>query len=226
MPSSGRWKRYRPRPSPRARRRCAGGGFRAAIAGSRARGGSMAHSWHPWSVLPAPIVRRAADRPSEAAEVRLHPGTRESPANWLTPSGEAPPAARGHLAPLTTVPATHARGCYSCREVVAGTEAPSARRPRACESAAPRRGDNCSRRPLARTKPHQPAPLLDCPIRARYRRLWSAFPSPLGRADRMSPSSPPDVTRLLQAWSDGDAAATDRLFSAVYRDLHLSLIHI
>jgi RNA polymerase sigma factor (TIGR02999 family) len=36
----------------------------------------------------------------------------------------------------------------------------------------------------------------------------------------MSPSSPPDVTRLLQAWSDGDAAATDRLFSAVYRDLH------
>jgi RNA polymerase sigma factor (TIGR02999 family) len=36
----------------------------------------------------------------------------------------------------------------------------------------------------------------------------------------MSQSSPPDVTRLLQAWSDGDAAALDRLFSAVYRELH------
>jgi RNA polymerase sigma factor (TIGR02999 family) len=36
----------------------------------------------------------------------------------------------------------------------------------------------------------------------------------------MGPDSPPDVTRLLQAWSDGDSAALDQLFAAVYRDLH------
>ena len=36
----------------------------------------------------------------------------------------------------------------------------------------------------------------------------------------MSPDSPPDVTRLLQAWSDGDSAAPDQLFSAIYSDLH------
>jgi RNA polymerase sigma factor (TIGR02999 family) len=36
----------------------------------------------------------------------------------------------------------------------------------------------------------------------------------------MSPSSPPDVTRLLQAWSDGDSAALDQLLPAVYRELH------
>jgi RNA polymerase sigma-70 factor, ECF subfamily len=36
----------------------------------------------------------------------------------------------------------------------------------------------------------------------------------------MSSSPPSDLTRLLQAWSDGDAAALDRLFSAVYRELH------
>ena len=36
----------------------------------------------------------------------------------------------------------------------------------------------------------------------------------------MGPDSPPDVTRLLQAWSDGDPAALDQLFAVVYRDLH------
>ena len=36
----------------------------------------------------------------------------------------------------------------------------------------------------------------------------------------MSPSSPADVTRLLQAWSDGDAAALDELLPVVYRELH------
>ena len=36
----------------------------------------------------------------------------------------------------------------------------------------------------------------------------------------MSPSSPADVTRLLQAWSDGDSAALDELLPVVYRELH------
>ena len=36
----------------------------------------------------------------------------------------------------------------------------------------------------------------------------------------MGPDSPPDDTPLLQAWSDGDSAALDQLFAAVYRDLH------
>jgi RNA polymerase sigma factor (TIGR02999 family) len=36
----------------------------------------------------------------------------------------------------------------------------------------------------------------------------------------MSPSSPADVTRLLQAWSEGDAAALDELLPVVYRELH------
>ena len=36
----------------------------------------------------------------------------------------------------------------------------------------------------------------------------------------MSPSSPADVTRLLLAWSDGDAAALDELLPVVYRELH------
>ena len=36
----------------------------------------------------------------------------------------------------------------------------------------------------------------------------------------MNPSSPPDVTRLLRAWRQGDAAALDELFAVVYHDLH------
>jgi RNA polymerase sigma factor (TIGR02999 family) len=36
----------------------------------------------------------------------------------------------------------------------------------------------------------------------------------------MSPSSTSDVTRLLQAWSDGDPAALDELLPVVYRELH------
>jgi RNA polymerase sigma-70 factor, ECF subfamily len=36
----------------------------------------------------------------------------------------------------------------------------------------------------------------------------------------MSPSSTSDVTRLLQAWSDGDHAALDELLPVVYRELH------
>ena len=36
----------------------------------------------------------------------------------------------------------------------------------------------------------------------------------------MSTSSTSDVTRLLQAWSDGDPAALDELLPVVYRELH------
>jgi RNA polymerase sigma-70 factor, ECF subfamily len=36
----------------------------------------------------------------------------------------------------------------------------------------------------------------------------------------MSPSSPADVTRLLQAWSAGDSTALDELLPVVYRELH------
>lgn len=37
----------------------------------------------------------------------------------------------------------------------------------------------------------------------------------------MSASSPQDVTRLLQAWSRGEAAALEKLVPLVYRELHL-----
>jgi RNA polymerase sigma factor (TIGR02999 family) len=36
----------------------------------------------------------------------------------------------------------------------------------------------------------------------------------------MTPSSTPDVTALLRAWSDGDRAAFEELVAVVYRELH------
>jgi len=36
----------------------------------------------------------------------------------------------------------------------------------------------------------------------------------------MTAPRPPDVTQLLQAWSDGDAGALDRLMPLVYEELH------
>jgi len=38
---------------------------------------------------------------------------------------------------------------------------------------------------------------------------------------RMSTASPQEVTRLLQAWSQGEESALDRLVPLVYRELHL-----
>lgn len=37
----------------------------------------------------------------------------------------------------------------------------------------------------------------------------------------MSPASPQDVTRLLQAWSRGEESALEKLVPIVYRELHL-----
>lgn len=75
-----------------------------------------------------------------------------------------------HLAPVTTVPATHVRACYACREVVAGTEAPLREVPPAFSSP-PLRGGRTTAlavrragtRPAAHARQQQDPSLIEGP---------------------------------------------------------------
>src|SRR4030095_4761708 len=64
-----------------------------------------------------------------------------------------------------------------------------------------------------------PACTGDCGIR-RERGVQSRKVRRISKGLPMTPTTPPDITQLLQAWSQGEVSALEKLTPLVYTELH------